>query len=139
MSRRVQDWPLRLAHFIVKRERVAFAWGSQDCCLFTCDAVREMTGVDMAADFRGTYTTAIQAARVLKAHGGVERIAERETERAGFGEVFRTLAGRGDMAMTETRHGPALGVCLGRVCAFPGKSGLQFVPTLNCSRFWRIA
>lgn len=32
-----------------------FTWGSDDCCTFACDIIREVTGRDLMAKLRGTY------------------------------------------------------------------------------------
>lgn len=127
--------------FIAEREHEPFSWGRNDCCLFACDAVAQMTGVDMAApDFRSQYDTALSAHRLLREHGGVEAVAEKQTAAHGFQEVPVSLAQRGDVLLMDTDvAGPALGVCIGAQGAFPGHHSLTFVPVASCRRAWKIS
>jgi hypothetical protein len=134
-----ENWPTLLAEFIEKRRHMAFEWGTHDCCLFVCDAVLAITGIDPAQDvFRGKYRDALGARRLLRRHGGVEKIAAKICARLEFGEVRLTLAGRGDVMLYMDGEEPVLGVCLGRLSAFVAPDGLRFVPTLSCSRAWKV-
>src|SRR5258708_4686376 len=63
--KRLEDWVVRLEAFIKERTAQPFKWGSQDCCLFAADAIEAITGVDLAADFRGKYSGAETAKAVL--------------------------------------------------------------------------
>jgi len=140
MITRKENWPAAFAAIIAERRNAPFAWGSNDCCLFSCDVILAITGTDLAADFRSQYDTVLSAARVLKAHGGVERIAETQTAAHGCPEWQRvTQARRGDVVLFDTDHGPALGICDGRVALFTGPSGLHPVPLTETRRAWRIA
>lgn len=139
MSRRHVNWPERLNAAIDARRNMPGAWGSHDCCLFACDIINELVGIDPAADLRGTYDSALSAVRVLKANGGVEVIAETRCAANGFKELpSPNFAQRGDLVLTDTpRHGPALGICVGRASAFVGESHLEFYPMASCRRAWR--
>jgi len=55
-----------LHDFLLARAAVPFAWGSNDCCLFPADAILAGTGVDLADDFRGRYTTKAEAFALIK-------------------------------------------------------------------------
>lgn len=141
MSRRFEDWPARLARFIAERENEPFAWGRNDCCLFACDGILAITGIDPASPiFRGKYDSALGGHRLLAAHGGVEAIAEKQTNAHNFAETPVALAQRGDVVLTDTGlAGPALGLCLGAHAAFPGHTALSIVPMSACRRAWRIS
>lgn len=139
---RLEHWPRLLADFIESRRKAPFEWGTNDCCLFACDAVHAITGLDPAAKtFRGKYKTAVGAGKILKKHGGVEGVAENVCEKHGFGEITIPFAMRGDVVscdMTEVGEA-ALGICLGAQSAFIGiTDGMRFIPTINCRRAWRI-
>lgn len=136
---RFEDWPARLHRFFAVHRAEPFAYGERDCCLFACNWILEATGLDLAADFRGQYDSHLSAARVLKAAGGVEAIAERQTTAHGFAEIPVALARRGDVMLTDTQFaGPALGICDGMHGVFPGIDGLSLVPISQCRRAWRI-
>jgi hypothetical protein len=142
---RVQDWPTLLFHFIESRRSTPFAWGRHDCCLFAADGILAQTGLDLAAGiFRGKYRDALGAARLVRKHGGIEAIAVKGCARFGYKPVPVLMAQRGDMVLLPASatgnpgKGPALGVCVGAEAAFPGASGLVFLPMASCRRAWRI-
>ena len=138
---RRQDWPTRLFEFIEARREVAFEWGRQDCCLFVCDGILTITGLDPAAKlYRGKYRDALGAARLLKKHGGVEALAEKVCTAHGFFELSTPLiAQRGDVLLLDTAaHGPALGLCVGSQIAAAGPLGLTFSPVGVARRAWRV-
>lgn len=138
-SRRHENWPSRLHDFIESRRERPFAWGRQDCCLLACDAIRAIIGKDPARGlFRGKYKDALGAARILKKHGGVERIAIKVCQAMGFARVKVPFARRGDVLLYKTERGPALGICDGPHGVFPGPTGLQFIPVASCRRAWRV-
>ena len=110
-----------------------FAWGSNDCCLFAADWVLAATGRDIAADYRGRYSTALPALRFVEVGGGVEAMIER----AGGTPVHPSLARRGDVIARDVGNGIGLGVCVGALAAFVGKDGLRFVDFSNAS-CWRF-
>lgn len=53
-----------------------FSWGVRDCCLWGADAAQACTGRDPAADLRGTYSTALQAARLVQQAGGMTALLD---------------------------------------------------------------
>ena len=61
MNRR-PDWNAALRGYIDGCRAKPFVWGRFDCALFAADAVRAMTGANIAADLRGRYTSARTAA-----------------------------------------------------------------------------
>lgn len=143
MLRRVPDWPARLTAAIGDRRRARGAWGVNDCALFTCDCVRAMTGVDMAAEFRGTYRCAFGAARRLRDVGGgdLERLVEVTARRLEIPEIPPAFASAGDVGLTDRAPdgGPALGICVGPFFVFGGiEAGLHRLARADIRRAWRI-
>ena len=136
--KRPQDWPSRLTVFLTEKRNQPFSWGSNDCCLFASDWISIITGKDHAADLRGTYDSALSAARVLSELGGVLGIASAVAEREGWKEITAPFARRGDIVAEDAGHGPTLGVCAGAMSAFPGEHGLLFRPTSLCLKSWRV-
>ena len=67
---RIEGWEIRLDDFIKSRQNQKFQWGVHDCCLFACDAIREITGEDIAYYFRGKYKTKDEAYLMLLAFSG---------------------------------------------------------------------
>jgi hypothetical protein len=133
---RYQDWPERLHKLVADVQNKPFAWGEHDCCLFAAGAVQELTGIDHAADLRGSYSTVAEAAKILKARGGVRGIA---TTALGA-EINPKLAQRGDIVLIQTdEHGDTLAVCIGAQCVCPGLETLQRMPMAAAVTAWRVA
>lgn len=137
---RKSNWPAALTLFLAEKQDAPFVWGENDCCLFTCDWLAIVTGgyPPVAAELRGTYSTALGAARVLESRGGVETIAADYCAAQGWPEVPPAFAQRGDIASVETPHGPALGVVIGSLVAHPGELGLVTVPLSTARKVWRV-
>lgn len=134
---RREDWPERLALAVATARDWPFVWGEHDCVLFAADMVQIMTGTDLAADYRGRYTDAAGAMRMMRA-----RFAGDAAQLAGQllgNSIPPALARRGDVVAVDSGHaGPALGICVGVRTAFPGPDGLLLVPTLGCLQAWWV-
>jgi len=99
---------------------------------------------DFGESLRGSYGSALSAARKQKELGGVEGVADMcfpRIENINFAQ-------RGDLISYDTaRDGSkkrpawlsvALGVCVGTHAAFVGPSGLNLLPLAVCRKAWRI-
>lgn len=119
----------------------SFAWGVNDCCLMAADIVKAITGVDIAADYRGTYSNEAEAEAILVAAGGMAALIHSAVAPLGWTRTRVTLARRGDLVLRivpETGK-PSLGVCLGRDAIFPAiGGGVGFVLTTSCETAWRV-
>ena len=140
--RRLDDWPSRLAACIEAARCRPFVWGEHDCCLFACDCVAAMTGVDPAARFRGGYGDAAGARQALRRYGGgglLETVA-RLARGHGCPELPPLSAGRGDLVLLPGRGaGPdGLGVCVGARALVATPGGLRAVPARHWRRAWKI-
>ena len=134
---RVDNWPLVLSHFIEARRSQPFEWGVNDCCLFASDWVRACTGIDPAEAIRGSYSSALSAARVISAHGGMIGIVQQLGEPLGMEPVHAWSAGRGDLVIQDNGKGASLGIVLGPCAAFVAADGLMFFPFSN-SPCWKL-
>lgn len=149
-TQRFENWPNLLNDFIASREAAPFKWGTNDCCMFVCDEILAITGIDPASpDYRGHYDSALGAARLFNRSGGVEQIADAICKAQGFGECPVFFAQRGDPMLIdvladgtptdpEKADSCALGVCLGAKAAFVSPAGLVYHDVKKCRRAWRI-
>lgn len=138
--RRPADWEARLDAAIFAAIGRRFQWGSFDCCLWACDIVALMRGVDLAAPFRGRYDDERSAYRALRAFagGGLEATAERIAEAGAFDAIAPEFAQRGDVALVSTPAGDALAIVIGAVALAPGPVGLRHVPIAAARRAWAV-
>ncbi|MBS0427612.1 MAG: hypothetical protein JSR41_10040 [Proteobacteria bacterium] len=130
---RTRNWQAALSTFIAERRSTPFAWGSNDCCLFAADAVHAMTGVDPAAELRG-YSSALDAARLVEARGGLARIAA-----GALGEpVAPVFASVGDVVLIENEGRELLALCNGTTALAPGELGLVVLGMDAAKAAWRV-
>lgn len=132
MTRR-SDWSSRLDVFLRQQADRNFQYGDFDCCLFVCDAIEVMTGIDPAAGLRGEYGSVRSAAELMKVTCGaasVARITEQVTKVHGMPEIPVLRAGRGDMLLISRARDYSLGIVPldGRGAIVAGKKGLLRVP-----------
>lgn len=132
---RLPDWQARLVIYLHAARLRPFAYGRHDCCLFAADAVDAMTGVDIAAAWRGRYTTLRGGLRVLRRTGLADHVA---LAAALFPETPPLMAEPGDLAVVPTNAGPALGVVQGEAIYVLGPQGLGLVSLLSATRAFRI-
>ena len=118
------------------RDRMAkpFEWGVHDCCLWAADCVLAITGADPAADLRGSYSTGLEAARLLRGLGGIEVAATR----AGA-EIPPLAAGWGDVGLIALEDRQLLAVCTGANWVAPGAQGLAARGLEEAKRAWRVS
>lgn len=141
---RFHDWPSRLIAAIESRRNEPFKWGTQDCCMFAADIVMAITGGDIAAKWRVTYTDAIGAALAIKRGGGIDGLVAGVADDFGLRALPSVAyAQRGDLVEIDIENtgdsaGPALGVCVGSMVAGAGADGVVFVPLLKCRKAWRV-
>jgi len=140
---RYPDWQSRLDRFLRERQFAAFQYGRWDCCLFVCDAIREMTGVDPAAVFRGRYrsrTEARQAIRELTGSRSIRAVVECVTASFGMAEIPVRCAQRGDAVLIErsSDYSLALVALNGREMIAASSRGLWRLPLSQGVRAWRV-
>jgi hypothetical protein len=134
MTRRLRDWQSRLQACLAERRARAFAWGSQDCVLLAADCVDACTGVDPAASWRGTYSDALGAARLVQQLGGLAAIAA-----AHCGpEIAPALAQPGDIGLAANDGRECLVVCGGGMWHAPGIAGVVALHPQQVLRAWRL-
>lgn len=111
----------RLATYLAQAARQPQAWGDWDCAVGLCAGwVQRLTDLDPAADLRGRYRTARQAADLIAAAGGLAGLFDPRLARLG---IFRTeIPAVGD-----------LGVVLGR-----SPAGLDQAGAIRTRRGWAV-
>jgi hypothetical protein len=130
----VPDWHERLQVLIAERRTAPFVWGKNDCCMFAADCALAVSGIDLAADVRGTYASGFGAARVLKEIGGVEAAGARAGE-----EVMPLMACVGDLGLLNEGERALLGVCVGNAWLVPTGAGLGAHPLDAARKAWKVA
>ena len=133
---RVDHWERLLAAAIDTARAKPFVWGVHDCPTFAFETRMILTGgEDIAALWRGRYTTALGGERVMRRLGWASLEA---MGRALLGEPRRAalLAQRGDIVLAET--GLGFGICNGASAVGMAPAGLVTVPLTSCRLAWPV-
>lgn len=129
-------WENRLSLYLGEAARKPFVEGHHDCALFAAGAVLAMTGVDLAADWRGRYNTTRGGLRVLRRAGYADHVALASAHFAERPAILSAVPG--DLAAVETTDGQALGVVQGEMIYILRREGLGLVPLTLATRVWEV-
>jgi hypothetical protein len=140
---RLPDWQTRLDSFLNLHAQDPFAYGSWDCCLFVCSAIREMTGIDPAQDFRDKYRSRDEAYRSIKAATGtksVQAIVLDITAKLQMPEISVPRAQTGDIVLIKRARDYSLGlIALNWSEVIVSRAqGLCRISLNNATRAWRV-
>ena len=133
---RVEHWERLLAAAIDTARAKPFVWGVHDCPTFAFETRMILTdGDDVAALWRGRYTTALGGERVMRRLGWASL---EEMGRALLGEPRQAvlLTQRGDVVLADT--GLGFGICTGASAVGMAPEGLVTVPLTSCRLAWPI-
>lgn len=95
----------RLSTTLAKYKNTPFQWGETDCCMFSCDCVETITGIDVAEPYRDKYTTETGAKRALSKYGSIEESFDKHFKRIDF-----NFAKRGDVVLYTSELGKTVGI-----------------------------
>ncbi len=107
---RLHDWQPRLRRWLGGIAGRPILPGHHDCCLFGAGAIHAQTGVDIAAPWRGRYTTFAGGRRVLRRAGYADHVA---LIAAHLPADHVSTALPGDIAIVPGEDGDAVGVVQG--------------------------
>ena len=88
-----------LTRFLNRAAATPFEWGQFDCLLWLADWIEERRGIDPADSLRGKYCSMLQAARIVREAGGMERLVDITTRPVGLSRA--TEGARGDIAVVQ--------------------------------------
>lgn len=133
---RITHWERLLTAAITTAGAKPFVWGLHDCPTFAFETRMMLTGgEDVAALWRGRYTTALGGARVMRRLGWSSL---EEMGHALLGEPRASVlsAQRGDILLADT--GLGFGICTGASAVGMAPEGLVSVPLTACRVAWPV-
>src|SRR6185312_10890052 len=143
MLRRKHNWQGALDRFLLDHRADRFAYGLWDCCLFVCGAIEVMTGVDLAATFRGRYYSHAEAVAAIRADvckPSLRALVEKITAAHDMVPVSVLSAQRGDVVIIRRgKRDYSLGLVAlsGREVLVVGRRGLLAIPLDRAMKGWR--
>ena len=132
---RLLDWEQRLEAFIRAESDLPFDEAQHHCGWFAADAVRAMTGVDLAKDWRGRQRTIAGALRALRRAGLRDHV---DLAAQSLPEIAPSFAYRGDVMVVAAGKDMALGVLMGEYICFRGRDGLVLQNRMTAIRAFKV-
>ena len=133
---RVEHWERLLAAAIDTARAKPFVWGVHDCPTFAFQTRMILAGgEDIAALWRGRYTTALGGARVMRRLGWAS-LEEMGCALLGEPRQAVLLTQRGEVVLADT--GLGFGICIGASAVGMAPEGLVTVPLTSCRLAWPI-
>jgi hypothetical protein len=132
------DWHSRLNAFIDGVKRKPFDWTANNCGEhFAAGAVLAMTDEDIAAKWRGRYSTSTAAIRMMK-KDGFSSLGDMVA--SVLPEVHPSQAKLGDIASVpvDGPFGASLGVVNGEVILVLGEQSMGVVPLARAERVFAV-
>ena len=134
--KRLEHWERLLAEAIDTARSKPFAWGLHDCPTFAFETRMALTGgEDVAALWRGKYTTHLGGLRVMRRLGWPSLEAMGHAL-LGVPRDTPLLAQRGDIVLTDT--GLGFGVVIGATAVGLAPEGLRFAALTSCRLAWAV-
>ena len=130
------DWKVQLAQYLGDVARAPFEPGVNDCALFAAGAVAAITGLDLAAEWRGKYRSLEEGLALLAAAGHANHTALAALH---FAEIDPVFAAPGDIAVVEGPHGETLGIFQGAGIYVLTTERLGVLPMPFANRAFRVA
>lgn len=123
---------MELSEALEQYKDTEFKYGTLDCCLFVANVIRDVTGKDYAAQWRGRYDSEFGALRMVAEHKDLKGLAS-----YAFGNLMpMTDAVDGNPAIIgppfceHDSIGAALGICRGNDIVYLTEKGLAWIPKL---------
>ncbi len=132
---RLPDWRGRLIAYLGAARGQGFAYGQLDCALFAAGAVEAMTGVDLAAPYRGTYASQAEGRQLMRQAGHASHF---DLVQSVFAEVPVAFAQAGDLAKVVQGAQAGLGIVQGDRVYVATPAGLGLVDLTDAVQAWRV-
>ncbi|WP_085025599.1 DUF6950 family protein [Ensifer aridi] len=136
--KRLPDWRRRFEAAIDEIKALPFAWGDHDCGPGLAGRLAfALTGVDCAAQYRGSYDSAASALRVMH-EAGFDNLGDLVA--AILPEIHISAAAIGDIAAVPVNgpFGYALGVVNGERIFVLKETGVGTVDLLDATRAFKV-
>lgn len=136
--KRLPNWRARLDATLSEIRRTPFDWNGHDCATaLAARAVEAITGEDLAAEYRGSFSTRLGALRLIRKLG----FKTLDELIAGLlPEIPVAMAGVGDIATfaSDDAFGCTLGVVNGERVFVLRPDGMGTMELLQATRAFRV-
>lgn len=132
---RSDNWEHKLQEYIDKYRQTPLEFGKHDCCTFTIEWEKVLTGKSTFPEFDRTFKSLEQGKEILKKVGFKNwvTIVNSRLER-----IQPIQARRGDLVSMKFQGAYCMGICLGKMCAFVGYDKMEFISKDQMKYAWRF-
>lgn len=131
---RAEDWVDRLFATIEQVSTEQFAYGKNDCCLFSARVVDAMTGSEYAKKLAEMYHDERSALAYINSFGSIQ-----EAVKDWLGEPANlAYVRRGDVVLFNNEGRETLGICVGDRIVSVGEVGIAYVPMEQAICTWKV-
>lgn len=127
---------MTLAEFVMQNRAIPFAWGEHDCCLLAANWLKANGKPDLAASFRGAYSTEQGAMRAIR-RAGFNSLSDLLISLLGQPKP-QLLLTRGAVVLLDTPAGDVVGIYQGSDCFALAIDGLVSYPKINIKMGWNV-
>ncbi|AYV14321.1 hypothetical protein L2728_11270 [Shewanella chilikensis] len=127
---------MTLAEFVSQHRATPFLWGKHDCCLLAANWLKANGRGDLAASFRGTYSSELGAMRAIR-RAGFDSLSELLISLLGQPTPPLSLT-RGAVVLLDTPMGDVVGIYQGSDCFALATEGLVSYPKINITMGWNV-
>ena len=136
---RLPNWRRRLKDFIDRVRKTPLDYEHFDCGpAWAGELVRELTGEDPAAPFRGRYKSRAGALRVMRATGHADLASLVSTLLPAWEHASQARVGDLVAVPTPGPFGYSLGICNGATIFVLRDDGVGVMDLLAASHAWRV-
>ena len=130
---RPENWTALLDEHVAEARSSIFGWGSNDCAQFASAWFAKMRGSNPAAQFKGQYSSAIGAQKIILRLGYRDAV---DFGRFLFGDPMPSpsYAQRGDIVAAQG----GLGICIGAYGVFLTDEGLSLIRSRFFDFAWKV-
>ena len=129
-----EDWVDQLFATIEKVSNESFAYGKNDCCLFSARVVDAMTGTEYAKKLAEMYHDERSALAYINSFGSIQ-----EAVKDWLGKPTNlAFVQRGDVVLFNNEGRETLGICVGDRIVSVGQTGIAYVPMDQAICTWKV-
>lgn len=129
---RVPHWPDVLDSFVEANRARRFEYGTWDCCIFSIEAVKALTGATL---WRVTWTNEAEALQAIADAGG---LVQALSSALGRPSQNWAEARRGDLVLVDQQPVAVPMLCLGATLCGPSPERMEFKPLHDARLVWRV-
>lgn len=134
---RIEHWELKLDEQIKLYRNQKFEYGVSDCAIFVCSVLKAITGTDYYKQFKGLYSTRMNALKIIAKEGSLTNLVTKTFEIEPLPPKY---AMRGDpvLYIDEGTKEECLGICIDHLIIAPREEGLGTFNLLDALHTWNL-